>query len=412
MAASIKVMLVKRKVRADGRMPLAIRFIIERKIRYLYIGHTIFEKDWNPKEGGRVKGSHPNHEMLNALISAKKAEAEKELITTEIGDKQLSSLQLKERISKKTKRSSFFTLAKDYLNDMEKSHKYNRLSTENSRINVFKQFVIDEVNSGGDVSLQQINEPLLKKFAVYLRHHRSCSERTIMNYYIVLRTIYNRAISEGLVDPKYYPFGKGKIRIKIPDSSKIGLTEDEMKNIEALDLTPYSSKWNARNIWLTSFYFAGARISDVLRIKWSDIIDNRLHYTMGKNLKAVSLKIPDKVITILSYYEVSKSSSNDYVFNELKKCKESDLKEQYNAIRKANTKINRAMKKIAKQSNINKNISAHIARHSFGNISGEKISPQMLQKLYRHSDLRTTIGYQANFIHKSADDALESVINF
>jgi hypothetical protein len=35
----------------------------------------------------------------------------------------------------------------------------------------------------------------------------------------------------------------------------------------------------------------------------------------------------------------------------------------------------------------------------------------MLQKLYRHSDLKTTIGYQSNFIHKSADDALDAVIN-
>ena len=50
--------------------------------------------------------------------------------------------------------------------------------------------------------------------------------------------------------------------------------------------------------------------------------------------------------------------------------------------------------------------------HSFGNIAGESIHPLMLQKLYRHSDLKTTINYQANFIHKEADDALDSVINF
>ena len=52
----------------------------------------------------------------------------------------------------------------------------------------------------------------------------------------------------------------------------------------------------------------------------------------------------------------------------------------------------------------------HIARHSFGNIAGDRISAQMLQKLYRHSNLSTTIGYQGNFIHKDADDALEKVL--
>jgi hypothetical protein len=52
----------------------------------------------------------------------------------------------------------------------------------------------------------------------------------------------------------------------------------------------------------------------------------------------------------------------------------------------------------------------HISRHTFGNISGEKIPVQMLQKLYRHSNITTTIGYQANFTNKTADDALEAVI--
>ncbi|WP_407654015.1 hypothetical protein [Aquimarina gracilis] len=52
----------------------------------------------------------------------------------------------------------------------------------------------------------------------------------------------------------------------------------------------------------------------------------------------------------------------------------------------------------------------HIARHNFGNIAGDNIHPLMLQKLYRHSDLKTTINYQENFIHKPADDALENVI--
>ena len=54
----------------------------------------------------------------------------------------------------------------------------------------------------------------------------------------------------------------------------------------------------------------------------------------------------------------------------------------------------------------------HIARHTFGNIAGDKIHPLMLQKLYRHSDLKTTIKYQSNFIHKEADEALDEVVNF
>lgn len=67
---------------------------------------------------------------------------------------------------------------------------------------------------------------------------------------------------------------------------------------------------------------------------------------------------------------------------------------------------------VAKAIEINKKLTMHIARHAFGNISGERIPIQMLQKLYRHTSITTTIGYQANFIHKDADEALDAVVGF
>jgi site-specific recombinase XerD len=65
---------------------------------------------------------------------------------------------------------------------------------------------------------------------------------------------------------------------------------------------------------------------------------------------------------------------------------------------------------VAEAAGITKPLTMHISRHTFGNISGDKIPVQMLQKLYRHSHISTTIGYQANFMHKSPDDALAAVM--
>ncbi len=83
----------------------------------------------------------------------------------------------------------------------------------------------------------------------------------------------------------------------------------------------------------------------------------------------------------------------------------------YTKVRNATKLLNKYLKRIAGMCGIEKNLSNHIAQHSFGNIAGDAIHPLMLQKLYRHTDLKTTINYQANFIHKEADDALESVLN-
>ncbi|WP_428668465.1 tyrosine-type recombinase/integrase [Runella sp.] len=215
---------------------------------------------------------------------------------------------------------------------------------------------------------------------------------------------------EGLVDQKYYPFGKGKIKIKIPDSVKIGLNTDELKLLENVDLTDAPEElMHARDIWLVSFYFAGMRISDVLRLKHSDFQNERLHYTMGKNAKTGSLKVSEKVLKILDKYP--KAGKHDLIFPDLQILP--DIKDTYEVQKKipvALRRIDRHLKKVVEMAGIKKTVTMHIARHTFGNLSGDKIPIQLLQKLYRHTSITTTIGYQGNFIHKDADDALEAVI--
>src|SRR5690606_27628002 len=141
----------------------------------------------------------------------------------------------------------------------------------------------------------------LKKFQAWLKGTRDISDRTIANHLVIIRSIYNQAIEANIIDRKHYPFGKGKITIKFPDSNKIGLTKEEITALEAKELlNPHQH--HSRNLFLISFYFAGMRVSDVLRLKWSDFENDRLYYTMGKNNKADSLKVPVKALSILDQY--------------------------------------------------------------------------------------------------------------
>ena len=130
---------------------------------------------------------------------------------------------------------------------------------------------------------------------------------------------------------------------------------------------------------------------------------------MGKNNKAGSLKVPEKALHILSQYEDQKED-HEPVFPELRGHDFSNNKRVQMSINNAVKKFNKHLKKVAEFAGINKPLTMHISRHTFGNISGESISLQMLQKLYRHTSITTTINYQANFMHKDADEALDSVI--
>ena len=400
---SIKILLYKSNKKADGTFPIALRVINNRKILYHQIGYSIKESDWD-EENKIVKKSYPNANRLNHLIAKKMAELSAIILDSENNDLNLTKKQIRHKIKHHNK-SSFISVADEHLSDLLKLKKFNQHSGEKPRVNHFKEFIGNE-----DISFQHITPPLLKKFMIYLKADKGLGDRSVMNCLIVLRTIYNKAINEGLVESKHYPFGPGKVQIKLVESRKIGLNEDEIKLIEDVDLSDQKSQLHARNIWLTSFYLAGIRISDVINLKWKDIYDGRLTYIMGKNNKIVSLKIPAKANAIIEFYRNEKVGS--YVFPYLKDEYGTDKKILNSKTRSFNSLINKQLNKIAADLKIDKKITMHISRHSFGQIAGDKIAPQLLQKLYRHSDLKTTIGYQSNFIHKDVDGALSEVLDF
>lgn len=401
--ASVKIVL-RKKPNKDNTYPLAIRITKDRKSSFVHIGKSVKLEDWD-NDKLRVKKSHPNSTRLNNFISKKLVEANDRLLELETQKSDVSARAVKKKLSPNTG-ATYFAQSAIYLSDLKAAGKYNRATSDKSKVKHFREFL-----KGEDIALSDITVSMLQRFKAFLMGSRPIKERTAINSLIVMRSIFSQAIKAGVLDEKYYPFGKGKISVKFPESSKIGLTLEEVKRIEGVALEESSKANHSRNIWLFSFYFAGMRISDVLRLRWNDIQDERLHYSMGKNKKGGSLKVPEKVLRILEQYAQLKTNNDDFIFPELKGCE--DLKDNYVLGRKiaiANGKVNGGLRDVAKLAEIDKPLTMHIARHTFGNISGDKIPIQMLQKLYRHSSVTTTIGYQSNFIHKDADDALDAVI--
>lgn len=403
--ASVKVILRKHNQKADGRYPIAIRVTVNRKSKFTFID-WIKEKDWDANNS-KVKSSHPNSKRLNNLIQKKLVEADDMILEAESLNKNYTSGEIKEGIKSNSSKTSFFKMANEHISNLSAIGKHNRASSEQGMLNNLSVML-----NKSDILFHQIDESFLNKLKVFLIGSKGVSERAVVNHYVFIRTIFNRAISNNLVDAKYYPFGKGRVKIKYPESVKIGLDEEEIRAIEEMTLIEGSPQWHTRNVFLFSFYLAGVRISDVLHMKWSDITEDRLSYKMGKNNKVVSLKMPSKAIEIINAYKDQAEKETDLIFPELKKAKLSDTKDVHAKIRTATKKFNKYLKTIGEELNIRKKITTHIARHSFGNIAGDKVSPQMLQKLYRHTSINTTIGYQGNFIHKDADDALDSVLDF
>jgi len=404
--ASVKIVLRTNYQKTDGSCPLALRITKDRKTRYVFTGKYVLEKHWD-KEFSKVKKSHPNSARLNNFLLKKLSNANDSVLELTTANDNVTSKQIKNKIKPVIKSVSFFDLAAKRIKDYQLKGTFSVANAEQSMVNNLKKFLKDR-----NLFFQDITVPFIEKFKVYAAATLGQKPRTITNHLIFMRTMYNIAIKKGVVDSKYYPFSGDNIKIKIGTSMKVGLSKEDVVKIENLELEPGSPIWHTRNVWLFAFYFAGIRITDVLKMRWSDFKDGRLLYVMHKNNKPVSLKTPEKAKVILKHYQKDRRGSYDFIFPDLKKANQNHKKDIFVKTHTATKRFNRYLKQIAVMAEIDKNLSNHIARHSFGNIAGDTIHPLILQKLYRHSDLKTTINYQANFIHKEADEALDSVVDF
>ncbi|RMB64143.1 recombinase [Dokdonia sinensis] len=382
--------------------PIAVRMTKDRKTSYIYIGQYIEKRQWDERNG-LVRKSHPDAIFINQLILSKLTEANKRLLTAESESKYQSVKSIKTSIIR-NERFDFFSAVEIQIERIKERGQFHQADVVKQRMNRFKAFA-----KADKLHFNEITVDLLKRFEAYLKNDIKLAHRTVVNYMISIRTIYNIAIGEKWAEHNFYPFGRGGYTIKILESQKIGLSIDEVQLLESVeDISP--AQRHALNVWLVSFYFAGIRVGDLLKLKWSDFIDNRLRYRMGKNQKLVSLKIPQKVKPILNSYK--RKSQSNFVFQELSMVNPDDPKQLRTRIKTVTRNFNRRLSLIADKVGIEKKLSMHIARHTFGNISGNKIPIQMLQKLYRHSSVTTTIMYQSNFMQDDVDDALDSVVNF
>lgn len=400
--ATVKIVMRKEK-KADETYPLALRITKDRKSSYIYLNHSIKKEEWD-KTSQRVKKSHPNHVRLNNFLLKKLSEANNTSIQVET-EKEYVSAKLVQQTIRPQGGSTFFSQADLYIERLKEAGKYNQYTAEKPRIKRFRKFV------GHDIAFQDITPVMLERFKNHIMTTYKVSERTAVNHLVVIRSVFSQAINDKIIDRRFYPFGKGGIKIKFPDTKKIGLTQQEISRLETIELVD-DSEHHARNLWLTSFYFAGMRISDVLRMRWSDFQDGRLYYSMGKNNKAGSLKIPEKALKILEQYKHLREKKDDLVFPDLKGCDLTDKFITQRTIAFKTSAIDKCLRQhVATKANIEKKMTMHIARHSFAQ-NATNIDIRTLQMLFRHTKLETTEGYMGQFIHKQADDALDNVLAF
>lgn len=397
--ATTKIIFKKEKATSDGKVPLYLRIIKDRKVKFISLGYSIEPEYWNEKDKV-IRKSHPNAKWLNNYLAKKISDAQKVSLEIETTSEYATPKNIKQAILGKTT-EKFIPYAEKYVTNLEKRGKIGTYDKANATISKLKAYIGKK-----DFTFSDLTVYFLKKYEEYLREGLLNSVNTIHSNMKVLRRIVNEAINDDIFLPEKNPFRKYKLQWE--KTEMVFLTEDELKSLEDLDLVEGSMKYHHRNIYVFACYAGGLRISDICQLKWEDFDDERLLVNTMKSDSIVSIKLPKKALEVIAIYKQDEQQPNHYIFPFLKNDIDySNPKKLFTAISSITAYTNTDLKDLAKSAKINKNVHFHTSRHTWATRALRKgMRIEYVSKLMGHASIKTTQIY-AKIINDDLDKAME-----
>jgi site-specific recombinase XerD len=373
-------------------------------------GVSVLDKHWNP-EKEIIRKNHPNANVLNETLRNKRRQVQK--VQSELSKNGSESAKaIRERMRSRQK-ADFFVLADRVLNDLKKAGKH--YPYKNTKVAFTK---LETYEGERVLPLKNIDTAYLEKFEQHLKLHLKNAPNTISKNFSAIRKVIRIALKSNLMSVDPFLYFEGAKRKKSADKTKLSI--EQIRGIEALTLDVDSWLWNARNAFLFSFYSGGIRFGDICCLKWSNISNDRLTYTMNKNDKGFSTQLNDHQRDILSCY---KGEGDDFIFpfldSENNYTNPIELRKE---ISSKNALINKNLKKLVKLLNkkveknelkapkITESVSFHVSRHSFAQHAVESgLDLYELMQTLRHSKLETTQKYLKGLDEELADKAMKKV---
>lgn len=403
MHVSLKMLIIPYRIKKSGKYPVKIRVVYLCEHHDYKIGIDLteveFKNAWvgNPKQKYKV-----THIRLNAVYQ--KAQS----AVSEMGQA-FTFIKFKDLFYGKVQNAfDIFPLIEEYIYILKQSDQLKTAKGYKTTMNSLKRFK-------SQISFHDITHKFLSEYHNWLLNTHSikklkpnqttkgASESTIGIYMRNVRSIYNYAVSKGIIKmTPDYPFGKRKYVIPAGKNTKKALTIEEVAAIYNYNAIGEALQ-KARDFWMLSYMCNGINFKDIALLKWRSIDGNMIRFIRSKtkntnqaNQTIISCPITTKIDAIIKKWEVHRKSKEDYIFNILRP--EDNLQEQQKKIDQFIKTTNKYIKRICLSLGIEKNVTTYYSRHSAATImkkSGASI--EMISEALGHSNTRTTKSYLDSF---------------
>ncbi len=403
--SSVKVILYTSKVLKNGEHPIMLRVIKDRKPKYISIGHSCSVDLWDEVEG-KPKKKHPFETEINILIDTKKSVANKHILENQIEDRDFSSEEIIEKVSRKTNKCTVFAYFDILVKRFNESNRLGNANIYKSTKNSLSTFRDMRDFQFSDISVSFLNryeEDFLK---------RGVTLNSIFVYMRTFKTMINYAKTDGMVRKDFDPFKDYSFKkFRGIVTKKRALSKTEIKLIESKKYKKGTSIYDAQQYFMFSFYCRGINFIDMSFLKWENIKENRLEYIRKKTKKRLTIGLLEPAIKILEYYKEHNHDGEDgYIFPILKRTHITPQSIE-NRTNKILTTVNADLKLIAIKCKLKDSLTTYVARHSYATImkrSGATTS--IISESMGHESERITQVYLDSFENVVLDEANKLIL--
>lgn len=352
------------------------RITIDGKICQFSTKQSIHPNNWNVKAGkatGKAAG------QLNNLLDDIKASLNQIYHEQQRRDNYVTAEKVKNEFLGHTEHhETLLNLFEKHNNDVKQLIGISKSASTYQKYEVTRKHLASFIQykyNISDIALKEINLMFITDFEVYLKTIGKCNSNTTAKFMQFFKRIILIARNNSLIIGD--PFANYKIRLQRVDRGY--LTEEEIKKILKLKLVSERLE-HVRDLFIFSC-FCGLAYIDVAGLRKEHIrklFDGNL-WIMTKRVKTgtnVNVPLLDIPKMILDKYK--DKLPNGKIFPVI-----------------SNQKLNSHLKEIADLAGIEKNLTFHLARHTFATTIalGNGVSIESVAKILGHSNTKMTQHY-------------------
>lgn len=382
---------------------LYFQIIHERVVKQIGTSYRIFESEWDKQRNDIAHLSLITPDRLNIIKSIREKLA---------WDKN----RLNKIIQKLEKNGNCFStdeiIHEYFVQSSDKTTVFEYIKIQMTRLKIagkertsetYKQMLFSfmKFRSGEDLSFDMVNEGLIFQYESHMRISNLCRNTTSF-YLRIFRSIYNRAVEDGLTEQSY-PFKR--VYTGVDKTSKRAINLKEIKKIKDLDLSQTPALDFARDIFLFSFYMRGMSFVDIAYLKKKNLVNGFVVYNRRKTGQQLVVKWEKQMEAIANKHL---NSNKSFLFPIITKEDGTERKQYLNKM----MLINRYLKKIAELAKINIPLTMYVTRHSWASIAQSQNIPMRVISLgMGHDNEETTRIYLASIQTSVIDSANNKILN-